>query len=141
MLNASTQSERTASVSHNKWLAPVGTAMAMLACYGVTAAIGVLSLIGISVALPFRAPVIVLFSGIATAGLAGSYQRHHNRPAVALGLLGFILIVGSKFLPAGLKSGAIALEGAGFICMAGGNILALRARRQVGLSCAVRRAV
>jgi hypothetical protein len=32
-------------------LAPAGAAMAMLACYGMTAAIGVLSLIGMSVAL------------------------------------------------------------------------------------------
>ena len=112
MLNAGTQLERIASVHHNRWLAPAGTAMAMLACYGVTVAIGVLSLIGISVALPVRAPVIVLFSGIAAAGLAGFCQRHHNRPAVALGLVGFILIAGSKFLPPGLKAGAIALEGA-----------------------------
>ncbi|WP_287786642.1 hypothetical protein, partial [Acidiphilium sp.] len=69
MLNASTQLEQTVSVSRGRWLALVGTAMAMLACYGVSAAIGVLSLIGISVALPFRAPLIILFSGIAAASL------------------------------------------------------------------------
>ena len=141
MLNANTQVKRTAVVRQSNWLAPLGTAMAMLACYGMTPAIGVLSLIGIGVALPFRAPFIILFSGIAAASLAGSYKRHYNRPTIVLGLVGFILIAGSKFLPPGLKAGAIALEGAGFICMVGGNILALRARRQVGLSCAVRRAV
>lgn len=141
MLNAGTQLEQTASVNRARWLAPVGTAMAMLACYGVTVAIGVLSLIGISVALPFRAPFIILFSGIAAASLAGSYKRHHNRPAVVLGLVGFILIAGSKFLPPSLKAEALGIEGAGFLCMVGGNILALRARRQGGLSCSVRRAV
>jgi hypothetical protein len=145
MLNASTQLERTASVSHSKrlekWLAPLGTAMAMLACYGVTAVIGLLSLIGISVALPFRAPIIILFSAMAAAGLAGSYKRHHSRAAVVLGLIGFILIAASKFPPPSLKAEALVIEGAGFLCMVGGNILALRVRRQGGLSCTVRRAV
>ena len=141
MLNASTQLGQTASVSRSRWLAPVCTAMAMLACYGMTAAIGVLSLIGISVALPFRAPFIILFSGIAAASLAGSYKRHHSRPAVVLGLIGFILIAASKFLPSSLNAEALGIEGAGFICMVVGNILAFRARRQVGLSCRVPRAV
>ena len=138
MLSVGTPLERTACVRHNGSLAPVVTAMALLACYGDTAAKRALSPIGISVALPFRAPVIVLFPGIAATGLAGRYQRHHNRPAVALGLLGFILIAGRKVLLPSLKAGAIALERAGFIRMVGGNILALRARRQAGLSCAVR---
>lgn len=141
MLNARAQSEQMIIVRQNTWLAPIGTAMAMLACYGVTAAIGVLSLIGISVALPFRAPVIILFSGIAAASLAGSYRRHHSRLAVVLGLVGFILIAGSKFLPPGLKAEAIGIEAAGFLGMVGGNVLAFRARRQAGLACAVRRAV
>ncbi len=141
MLNANTQMEQTVSVSRSRWLAPVGTAMAMLACYGVSAAIGVLSLIGISVALPFRAPLIILFSGVAAASLAGSYKRHHSRPAVILGLVGFILIAASKFLPPSLNAEALGIEGAGFICMVGGNILAFRARRQVGSSCRVPRAV
>ena len=61
MMKASTQLEQIVSVGRGKWLAPAGTAMAMLACYGVTAVIGLLSLIGISVALPFRAPIIILF--------------------------------------------------------------------------------
>ena len=140
MLNISTELRQTANVSRRTWLAPIGTAMAMLTCYGVTAAIGVLSLIGISVALPFRAPLIILFSGIAAASLAGSYKRHHSRPAVVLGLVGFILIAASKFLPPSLNAEALGIEGAGFICMVGGNILAFRARRHVGLSCRVPRA-
>ncbi len=141
MQNAITQSERTAVARQNNWLAPAGTAMAMLACYGVTAAIGVLSLIGISMALPFRAPVIVLFSAIAAASLASSYRRHQSGLVVVLGLVGFVLVAGSKFLPPDLKADAIGIEAAGFLCMVGGNILAFRARRQAGLSCTVRRAV
>jgi len=141
MQNAITQSERTAVARQNNWLAPAGTAMAMLACYGVTAAIGVLSLIGISMALPFRAPVIVLFSAIAAASLASSYRRHQSGLVVVLGLVGFVLVAGSKFLPPDLKADAIGIEAAGFLCMVGGNILAFRARRQAGSSCPVRRAV
>ena len=141
MQNAITQSERTAVARQNNWLAPAGTAMAMLACYGVTAAIGVLSLIGISMALPFRAPVIVLCSAIAAASLASSYRRHQSGLVVVLGLVGFVLVAGSKFLPPDLKADAIGIEAAGFLCMVGGNILAFRARRQAGLSCTVRRAV
>ena len=141
MPNAGTQLEQIVRVSHGRWLASVGTAMAMFACYGVSAAIGVLSLIGISVALPFRAPLIILFSGIAAASLAGSYKRHHSRPAVVLGLVGFISIAASQFLPPSLNAEALRIEGAGFICMVVGNILAFRAPRQVGLSCGAPRAV
>lgn len=141
MLNDRKQLEQTVSFSHGGWLAPVGTAMAMLACYGVSAAIGALSLIGISLALPFRTPLIVLFSGIAAASLAASYRRHHSRPAVVLGLVGFILVAASKFLPPSLNAEALGIEGAGFICMVAGNILAFRARRRVALSCHVPRGV
>ncbi len=114
--------------------------MAMIACYGMTAAIGILSLIGMSVALPFRAPFIILFAGIATAGLAGSYSRHRSRLVLALGLVGFILIAGSKFLPPGLTAAALGIEAAGFICMVAGNVLAFQARRRGDRACAVRRA-
>jgi hypothetical protein len=113
--------------------------MAMLACYGVTAVIGLLSLIGISVALPFRAPIIILFSAIAAAGLAGSYKRHHSRAAIVLGLAGFILIAGSKFLPPNRKAEALVIEGVGFTCMLVGNFFSFRARRLAGASCAVPR--
>lgn len=91
-------------------------------------------------ALPFRAPFIILFSGIGAASLAGSYRQHHSRLVLALALVGFILIAGSKFLPPGLKAAALGIEGAGFICMAAGNVLAFRATRLGGRSCSVRSA-
>ncbi|MHB1678355.1 MAG: MerC family mercury resistance protein [Sulfuriferula sp.] len=138
-----TKTQKAHAVSYRdrfeKWLAPAGAAMAMLACYGVTAGIGALSLIGISAALPFRAPVIIFFSGIAAASLAGSYKRHHSRWAVFLGLAGFMLITGSKFLPPSRKAEALIIEGGGFICMVAGNVMALRARRRLGLTCTIQR--
>ncbi len=139
MIDADTRSSHGANDPPANWLAPAGTAMAMLACYGVTAVIGLLSLIGISVALPFRAPIIILFSAIAAAGLAGSYKRHHSRAAIVLGLAGFILIAGSKFLPPNRKAEALVIEGVGFTCMLVGNFFSFRARRLAGASCAVPR--
>ena len=139
MIDADTRSSHGANDPPANWLAPAGTAMAMLACYGVTAVIGLLSLIGISVALPFRAPSIILFSAIAAAGLAGSYKRHHSRAAIVLGLAGFILIAGSKFLPPNRKAEALVIEGVGFTCMLVGNFFSFRARRLAGASCAVPR--
>ena len=139
MIDADTRSSHGANDPPANWLAPAGTAMAMLACYGVTAVIGLLSLIGISVALPFRAPIIILFSAIAAAGLLGSYKRHHSRAAVVLGLAGFILIAGSKFLPPNRKAEALVIEGVGFTCMLVGNFFSFRARRLAGASCTVPR--
>ena len=139
MIDADTRSSHGANDPPANWLAPAGTAMAMLACYGVTAVIGLLSLIGISVALPFRAPIIILFSAIAAAGLAGSYKRHHSRAAIVLGLAGFILIAGSKFLPPNRKAEALVIEGVGFTCMLVGNFFSFRARRLAGASCTVPR--
>ena len=139
MIDADMRSSHGANGPPANWLAPAGTVMAMLACYGVTAVIGLLSLIGISVALPFRAPIIILFSAIAAAGLAGSYKRHHSRAAIVLGLAGFILISGSKFLPSNRKAEALVIEGLGFTCMLVGNFFSFRARRLAGASCAVPR--
>lgn len=140
MKEANIPSDKGAEDRPSNWLAPAGTVMAMMACYGLSAGIGVLSLIGISVAFPFRAEVIILFSAIAAASLAGSYRRHHSRLALGLALVGFSLIAGSKFLPLILKTEAIGIEGVGFICMVAANVLAFRARRLGNLSCAVQRA-
>jgi hypothetical protein len=138
MRNARAEAARTGITQRANWLAPAGTAMAMLACYGVSATIGLASLVGVSIALPFRAPVIVFFSAFAAAGLASSFRRHRNRPALILGLLGFVLIVVSKFLPLALRAESFGIEGTGFLCLIAGNILAFRARRVNGLSCDTR---
>ncbi len=136
MPNDHPESRRALTVGRGSWLAPAGTIMAMLTCYGITAALSILSLIGISIAIPFRAPVIVFFSALAAAGLAASYRRDRSRLVVIFGLVGFLLVTASKFLPAGLKVESIGIEGAGFLCLVGANILVLRARRQAGRACA-----
>lgn len=123
------------------WLSFVGTAMAMLTCYGVTAVIGVLSLVGITIAVPFRAPFIIIFSAIAAVSLSVTYKKHHSRWVVFFGLAGFFLVTVSKFLPPTMKFVSIGLEGAGFICLVSGNILSFRLQRRRGLSCAVRQSI
>lgn len=139
MPNPSGESEPVASGGAGKWLAPVGTALSMIACYGVTAAFGILSLIGISVTLPYRAPYIIFFAAIAAVSLLGSYKRHRSRSVVLAALAGLTLIVVSKFLSPGLKPVSMGMEAAGFLCMIVGNVMALRARKRNGLACAIQR--
>ena len=133
--NDHSESRRADTVGRGRWLAPAGTIMAMLTCYGITAVLSILSLIGISIAIPFRAPVIVFFSALAATGLVASYRRDRNRLVVLLGVAGFLLVTASKLLPPGLKVESIGIEGAGFLCLVGANILVLRARRRAGRAC------
>ena len=124
-----------ADAGPTRFLAPAGTAMAMLTCYGISAVVGVLSLLGISLALPYRGPLIVVFSAIAAGSLVASYRQHRSIPVLVLGLLGFALIAASKFAPHELTALALATEGAGFACLLAGNFAAARARRMQGVVC------
>lgn len=139
MSNLSRSSESALSGGSSRWLAPLGTALAMTACYGVTATFAILSLIGISVTLPYRAPYIIFFAAIAAISLLFSYKQHRSRSVVVAALAGLTLIVASKFLPLGYKPESIGMEAAGFLCMITGNVLALRARKMNGVACAIQR--
>ncbi len=139
MTNPSSESQPITSGGAGKWLAPVGTALAMIACYGVTATFAVLSLIGISATLPYRAPYIIFFAAIAAISLLVSYKQHRSQSVVLAALAGFTLIVASKFLAPNLKPESIAMEATGFLCMIGGNVMAWRARKRNGLACAIQR--
>lgn len=130
------RSEAAVGIERAKWLAPGGTILAMLACYGITAALSLLSLIGITLAIPFRAPIIVFFSALAALGLASSYKRHRRRSAVLLGVIGFLLVTASKFFSPTMKIESVGLEGAGFLSLVAANILVLRARRRAARVCA-----
>jgi uncharacterized membrane protein YjjP (DUF1212 family) len=111
----------------------------MIACYGVTATFAILSLIGISVTLPYRAPYIIFFAAIAAISLLSSYKQHRSQSVVLAALVGLTLIVVSKFLAPGLKPMSINMEATGFLCMITGNIVAWRARKRNGMACAMRR--
>ncbi len=139
MSNLSGSSEGVVRGGPSRWLAPVGTALAMIACYGVTATLAILSLVGISVTLPYRAPYIIFFAASAAIGLFFSYKQHRSRSVVLAALAGLTLIVVSKFLAPGLKPVSIGMEATGFLCMITGNILAWRARKRNGMACAIQR--
>ena len=139
MTTPSNETRPIAMGGAGKWLAPVGTAMAMVACYGLTATFAVLSLIGISMTLPYRAPYIIFFAAIAAISLIVSYKQHRSHLVVVVALAGLTLIVASKFLPLGYKPESIGMEAAGFLCMMTGNIMAMRARKMNGVACAIQR--
>ncbi len=139
MPNLNGNPEAVASAPASRWLAPLGTALAMIACYGVTGTLAILSLIGVSVTLPYRAPYIVFFAAIAAVSLLGSYKQHRSPSVVLAALVGLALIVVSKVLAPGLKPVSIGMEAAGFLCMIAGNVLAWRARKRNGVACAIRR--
>ena len=98
------------------WLAPCGTALTVIACYGTLAVVGVLSLAGITVAVHdgLWASVISLFSILALAGLFLGWRGHGKILPLLIGVLGTGMIVWTMGL-----SYSRAVEIAGF------NILVL----------------
>jgi len=79
------------------WLPRVATVLAILSCYGTTVLIGLLSLLGLSLAVDERvwAGAISVFAALAAVAIAASYRRRHSigPGAVAVGGLALILWV------------------------------------------------
>lgn len=86
---------KTGSGRGTDWLAPAGTALAILACYGTLAVVGALSLMGVALAVDegLWAGAIVLFALLALAGLILGWRVHRSMPPVLLGVLGTALIL------------------------------------------------
>ena len=74
---------------------PAGaTALAIVSCYGTLMLIGVLSLLGVSLAAEGRAwarGAVVLFAALATVGIAASSAAHRRFAPVVLSGIGFLL--------------------------------------------------
>lgn len=77
------------------WLAPAGTVLAVLACYGTLATVALLSALGVTIAVNegVWAGAIVVFALLALTGLVLSWQRHRALPPLLLGIVGTGLIV------------------------------------------------
>jgi rhodanese-related sulfurtransferase len=79
------------------WVPRGATALAVLSCYGTTVLIGLLSLLGVSLALDERlwAGAISAFAALASVSIAVSYRRHRiiGPTVVAAWALGIILWV------------------------------------------------
>lgn len=76
------------------WLAPMATALSLVACYGTLAAIALLGVLGVTIALneAVWAGAIVLFAGLAFAALLIRWRRHRRTVPVLLAGIGFPLI-------------------------------------------------
>lgn len=81
--------------SKTSWLPGTATVLAVLSCYGTTVLIGLLSLLGISLALDERAwsGAISFFAVLATIAIALSYRRHRVVGPIAFGAIGLGLVL------------------------------------------------
>ena len=81
-------------VGRSRWFAVVSLAAALLACYGTITLVGLLSVLGVSIAINAAAwaGVIVVFAGLTAVGVALGVRRHRRPAPFVLALLGFALI-------------------------------------------------
>ena len=108
------------------WLAPLATALSLVACYGTFAAIGLLGALGVTIALneAVWAGAIVLFAGLTFAVLLVRRRRHGRLFPAALAGVGFLLIGFSM-----LVSYNQLIEFAGFVFLFAGTAMDWRIGR------------
>ncbi len=77
------------------WFPRAATALAVLSCYGTTVVIGLLSLLGVSLALDegVWAGAISVFAALAAVAIAVSYRRHRIIGPTVVAALGLGLIL------------------------------------------------
>lgn len=82
-----------------EWLPGAATVCSIVACYGTLAVVGVLSVMGVGIALNEGAwaGVISLFAVIAAAGIAFGYRRHGVAGLLALAVVGASLVLWVMF--------------------------------------------
>jgi energy-coupling factor transporter transmembrane protein EcfT len=97
-------------------LAPLATALSLVACYGTLAAVALLGALGIGIALneAVWAGAIVLFAALAVAALALRWRRHGRGLPVLLGGAGLALIVFAMYVSHSLP---IELGGFALLCL------------------------
>ncbi|MPZ30236.1 MAG: MerC family mercury resistance protein [Rhodospirillales bacterium] len=89
-------SDRSSKAS---WLPSAATALAILSCYGTTALIGLLSLLGVTLVIDEGVWVgaIAIFAALATVAVAMSYRRHRIIGPTVVAALGLGLILWAMF--------------------------------------------
>jgi len=99
------------------WLPGAATVLAIFSCYGTTLLIGLLSLLGISLAVEERswAGAISVFSLLAAVAIAASYLRHRVIGPVISAAIGLVLILWVMY---GSYSSVIELLGFAFLVLA-----------------------
>lgn len=81
------------------WFPRAATALALLSCYGTTVLIGLLSLVGVTLAINegVWAGAIAIFAALATLAIAASCRRHRVVGPTAIAALGLGLILWVMF--------------------------------------------
>ncbi len=107
------------------WLPGVATILAVVACYGTTLVVVLLSLLGISIAVNEHtwAGAISAFAALATIAVAASYRRHRSIWPTVIAVPGLALILWAMY-----GSYSRVIELAGFICLIAATLLDLRMR-------------
>ncbi len=101
------------------WLAPVATALSLVACYGTLAAVALLGALGVTVALneAVWAGAIILFAGLTFAALLIRRRKHGRLAPVTLAGIG-VLLIGFTML----ISYARIIEFVGFVFLCAGTV-------------------
>jgi len=91
--------ERSNATPRFGWLAGAGTVLAIAACYGTMATIGVLSLLGVTLAINkgVWAGAISLFALLALFGVLLSYRQHRVRGPLTIAAVGTVLVLWAMF--------------------------------------------
>ena len=107
------------------WLSAVATILAVLACYGTTLVVVLLSLLGASITVNEHAwaGAISAFAALATIVIAASYRRYRSIWPTVIAAPGLALILWAMY-----GSYSRAIELAGFICLIAATLLDLRMR-------------
>lgn len=107
------------------WLSGVATILAVLACYGTTLVVVLLSMLGVSIAVNEHAwaGAISAFAALATIAIGASYRRHRSIWPAVIAVLGLALILWTMY-----GSYSRVIELAGFICLIAATLLDLRMR-------------
>ena len=81
-------------VGRSRWFAVVSLVAALLTCYGTLTLVGLLSVLGVSMAINSVAwaGVIVVFAGLTVFGISLGLRRHRRPAPFVLALPGFALI-------------------------------------------------
>jgi hypothetical protein len=105
---------------HHEWLAGAATFLSLATCYGTMGLVGILSLMGVTLAVNAHvwAAAIVLFALLAVAGVALGYRRHRSLAPLGLAAVGALLVTVAMYASGTIVDGlglpARAVELVGF---------------------------
>lgn len=108
------------------WLAPLATILSLLACYGTLVAIGLLGVLGVTIAVNETAwaGAIILFAGLTIVALLIRRRRHGRFTPIVLAGIGFLLLGFTMLI-----SYERIVELAGFVLLCAGTVLDWRIER------------